>query len=204
MIYIGNYEKNNKESYKTIKRYSITSTCLDQKYDKFVPEEEFSAFWAKHKSQMTKAEAIIEYTRNYYESKLKNLDVYEEIEKLENSILLSSEKSNEFSHRIIIAEWIELQSIQAVNEVNLNFEGPATPLNNSYRLIVHEIIENLLKPDIEMGNFHSTKAASIYNRLSKIELEQNSEEYIMLVEPMYKMIEIIEKKYNQNKDHKKM
>jgi len=202
MIYIGNYEKNNKLSYPSIKRYSIANNCQTEKYEKFVPEEEFSVFWSKHKTDMTKTQAIVEYTRHYYETKLKHLDVYEEIKNLENSILLSVEKSNEFSHRIIIAEWIELQSIQAVNEVNLNFEGPATPLANPYRAVAHELIENLLKRDIEMTHFNSTKAASIYNRLSKIDMDPNSEEYSILVKPLYNMVEIIEENHNKDQGHK--
>ena len=90
-----------------------------------------------------KEEIENEYIKSYYETRLKDLDVKELLyilnEKYGNNIiLLCHEDINEFCHRRLIADYIELETGIYIPEISINESG---------RLIMHNPIryKNKLK-----------------------------------------------------------
>ncbi len=83
-----------------------------------------------------------EYIASYYETRLKNLDVLELLNILENKfgdniILLCHEPIEEFCHRRLIADYIELQTGIYIPEVKVNNDGMVkklTPIRYKNRL----------------------------------------------------------------------
>ena len=69
-----------------------------------------------------------EYIKSYYDIRLKDLDVYELMSTLyskfgNNIILLCHEDINEFCHRILVADYIELKTGIYIPEVSVDVEG---------------------------------------------------------------------------------
>lgn len=58
-------------------------------------------------SKLSKIEKEMYYTRKFYDQVLKDLDPREVYNELDHSILLSYEQYNEFSHRHLVAFWLE-------------------------------------------------------------------------------------------------
>ena len=75
-----------------------------------------------------------EYIKSYYEMRLKNLDIKELLNTLnekfgEDIILLCHEDITEFCHRRLIADYIELKTGIYIPEVSINKEGNIKKLN---------------------------------------------------------------------------
>lgn len=88
-----------------------------------------------------------EYIKSYYETRLKDLDIKELLYALKerfgnNIILLCHENINEFCHRRLIADYIELETGIYIPEISINENG---------RIIVHNPIryKNKLKQIIK-------------------------------------------------------
>jgi len=89
-----------------------------------------------------------EYIASYYETRLKDLDIAELLKILENKfgdniILLCHEPIDEFCHRRLIADYIELQTGIYIPEVKVTEDGlikKLTPIRYKKRL--REIINN--------------------------------------------------------------
>jgi len=69
-----------------------------------------------------------EYIASYYETRLKDLDVYELLKKLknrygENIIFLCHEPVDEFCHRRLVADYIELLTGIYIPEVSVGVDG---------------------------------------------------------------------------------
>ena len=69
-----------------------------------------------------------EYIRSYYEIRLKNLDVFELFQQLENRfgrdiILLCHEPVGEFCHRRLVADYIELRTGIYIPEIKVEGDG---------------------------------------------------------------------------------
>ena len=83
-----------------------------------------------------------EYIRTYYNERLKNLNVEELLETLytkfnDNIILLCYEKIDEFCHRRLIADYIEIKTGVYIPEVSIDKEGNVkqlTPIRYTDRL----------------------------------------------------------------------
>ena len=75
-----------------------------------------------------KEEIENEYIKSYYETRLKNLDVKELLYTLKEKfgheiILLCHEDINEFCHRRLIADYIELETGIYIPEISINESG---------------------------------------------------------------------------------
>lgn len=88
-----------------------------------------------------------EYIKSYYETRLKDLDIKELLYALKerfgnNIILLCHENINEFCHRRLIADYIELETGIYIPEISINENG---------RIIMHNPIryKNKLKQIIK-------------------------------------------------------
>jgi len=77
-------------------------------YSKLAPKLLFWSKWHEMKDKVSFEESTIFYIENYYNEVLSKLDPEEVYRDLNNSVLLCYEDSNEFCHRHIVAEWLEL------------------------------------------------------------------------------------------------
>lgn len=77
-------------------------------YSKLAPKFSFWSKWHEMKDKVSFEESTLFYIENYYKEVLSKLDPEEVYRDLNNSILLCYEDSNEFCHRHIVAEWLEL------------------------------------------------------------------------------------------------
>lgn len=83
-----------------------------------------------------------EYIVSYYETRLKNLNIKELLNTLEskfgdNIVLLCHEPIDEFCHRRLVADYIELKTAIYIPEVKINIEGKIkklTPIRYKNRL----------------------------------------------------------------------
>ena len=81
-----------------------------------------------------------EYIKSYYDIRLKNLDIDELLVTLNKQfgndiILLCHEPINEFCHRRLIADYIELKTGIYIPEVNVNKNNQVTIIVKKYGLI---------------------------------------------------------------------
>ena len=118
-----------KELEETIRDYLIHNKNVNKKYVK-----EYQKF---------RKEIEDEYIRSFYEIRLKDLDVYELLYKLEkwfghDIILLCHETIEEFCHRRLVADYIELKTGIFIPEVEVDEKGfvkKRNPIRYKNRLI---------------------------------------------------------------------
>ena len=124
-------------------------------YKKLAPKLETYKTYADKKEELNKLKLDIkEYTKlkqqiedeyiiSYYETRLKELNVYELLEYLEKKygneiILLCHEQIDEFCHRRLLADYIELETGIYIPEVNIDYNGKIikkNPIRYKNRLI---------------------------------------------------------------------
>ena len=129
------------KAYKKLAPRLVTYTPYSEKYQELL----------KLKEDVTKVKEYLsfrkqiedEYIRSYYETRLKDLNVIELLYELENRfgnniILLCHEDIEEFCHRRLLADYIELQTGIYIPEVSISNEGEITkhnPIRYKKRLI---------------------------------------------------------------------
>jgi len=124
-------------------------------YKKLAPKLETYKTYADKKEELEKMKLDIEeyrklkqqiedeYIMSYYETRLKELNVYELLEYFEKKygneiILLCHEKVDEFCHRRLLADYIELETGIYIPEVIINNNGQIikkNPIRYKNRLI---------------------------------------------------------------------
>jgi uncharacterized protein (DUF488 family) len=127
-------------SYKKLAPRLITYTPYAEKYEELLELKKDALNIKKYID--LKKEIEDEYIESYYDTRLKGLDIEELLTTLENKfgdniILLCHETVEEFCHRRLIADYIELQTGLYVPEVEINKEGivkKLTPIRYKNRL----------------------------------------------------------------------
>ena len=84
------------------------------------PKFSFWKIWHDNIGVITEEENTKYYIKEYYRQVLEKLDVKEIYQKLDNSILLCYEESDEFCHRHIVAEWFQILLNVEIPEVKVN------------------------------------------------------------------------------------
>ena len=115
-------------SYKKLAPKLITYTPYAEKLEELKNLKEDALFVKEYLE--IKKQIEDEYIKSYYDTRLRNLDVDELFCKLKerfgnNIILLCHESVNEFCHRRLIADYIELQTGIYIPEVNIDCKGNA-------------------------------------------------------------------------------
>lgn len=107
---------------------------------------------------------ILSYIVYYYERVLKNFNIGNIFRYIKDgTIFLTFSDEEEFSHRHILAVYLELLYGLSVREITyLNDELVIRP-RNKYYATIRETLEKLLKADIDMKNFTSIAAAHAYS-----------------------------------------
>ena len=105
-------------SYKKLAPRLKTYLNYANKYQKLLEIED------KNEYTRFREEIEDEYIKSYYETRLKELDVYELLEALynifgSNIILLCHEDINEFCHRRLVADFIELKTGIYIPEISI-------------------------------------------------------------------------------------
>lgn len=87
-----------------------------------------------------------EYIKSYYETRLLNMNVYELLETLykkfgKDIILLCHESINEFCHRRVLADYIELETEIYIPEVSVDDSKNLTKVNPiRYKKVLNKVI----------------------------------------------------------------
>ena len=160
MICTSNYENFGKAvcGYKT---YSISgdkgkqADFVGNSFSKLAPKKSFWKVWHNNIGKISEEENNKYYISQYFMHVLSNLDPEEIYNKLDFSILLCYESSNEFCHRHIVSAWFELF------------------------LDVKVHLEEVIKKHTNMKGFNSVRALYIFEKANALDakadqLEENS------------------------------
>lgn len=136
-------------AYKKIAPRLVTYTPYAEKYEELL-ELKKDALNLKEYIQFRK-QIEDEYIASYYETRLKDLDVIELLAILEskfgdNIILLCHEPIDEFCHRRLIADYIELKTGIYIPEVQVNNDGivkklPPIRYKNRLKIIIDDEVK---------------------------------------------------------------
>ena len=108
MIYTSYFssKKYNKEDGISIARYN--KFWKGNSYQYLYPSPRLLAWWKSlTKEEQLKNENINQYCQAYYEETLMDLNPHTVAAELDGKVLLCYEKSEDFCHRHIVAEWLE-------------------------------------------------------------------------------------------------
>lgn len=132
-------------SYKKLAPRLLTYQTYAKKYEELLKLKED----ALHIKEYFKLREQIEneYIKNYYNTRLKNLNIIDFLNTLENNfgnniILLCHEPIDEFCHRRILADYLELQTGIYIPEVEVNSSGLTKKL---LPIRYKKRIENIIK-----------------------------------------------------------
>lgn len=154
--------------------------------------------WHDNIGKVSEDENMAFFIKSYYESILKPLgpDRIMLMAPLD-SIFTSYEDPEDFSHREILAAYLELYYDQPVYEVKVNDDGKLIRImKNRFYNATKEYLEELIKKDIEMYGYNSIAAAHSYRR--SLDLERNPklcEKFLISPESYRRLAESQEKRY---------
>ena len=127
MIYTGNYDNCKSGNLISIsgdrgKKKGFTGKAIS----KLAPLKDFWLVWESNIGKIDEQENTRYYINEYYKQVLVNLDIEELLRNESNPILLCYEDSNEFCHRHVLAEYIELKYGIEVYEIEIDEKGDIT------------------------------------------------------------------------------
>ncbi len=133
-------------AYKKLAPRLVTYTPYAEKYEELLKLKQDALRLKEYTEYRKKIED--EYIRSYYDLRLKDLDVFELLATLESKfgrdiILLCHEPIDEFCHRRIVADYIELKTGIYIPEVQVDEEGKVKKLlpiryKNRLRKVINE------------------------------------------------------------------
>lgn len=133
-------------AYKKLAPRLITYTPYAEKYNELLKLKHDTLNLNKYIEMRKKIED--EYIKSYYETRLRDLDIVDLLYTLKNKfgdniILLCHEEINEFCHRRLIADYIEIKTGLYIPEISVDQNGVVkkiTPIRYKNRL--KEVIQN--------------------------------------------------------------
>lgn len=135
-------------------------------FPELAPKKEFWTKWHNRKDPYS-IKNIEYYIREYYKQVLSSLNPEQVAEKLRNKILLCYEPNDQFCHRTIFGYWIELTLGVEVPEIEVSKDCKARRLSKlDY---VKDILEKVMKENMEMGKYHCIKAVLLCNKAEILE-----------------------------------
>lgn len=172
-MFTSSYKNYNTDLYK---RCSISGdkgkmvNYQGQCYSKLAPKKGFWEIWHNNIGKISEEENNKYYIKQYYKEVLSLLDPMEVYNDLEYTTLLCYEDANEFCHRHIVAEWINLLLDEEVYEVKLSEKGVEIVERPSY---IRDYLEEVIKENTYMRGFKSLRAAYIYGNSEKFDQQAN-------------------------------
>ena len=171
MICTSNYENFGKAvcGYKT---YSISGDKGKQEdfvgntFSKLAPKKSFWKVWKNNIGKISEEENNKYYISQYFMHVLSNLDPEEIYNKLDFSILLCYESSNEFCHRHIVAAWFELFLDVKVDEIVIENGNIVRICRPKY---IKKHLEEVIKKHTNMKGFNSIRALYIFEKANALD-----------------------------------
>lgn len=128
MIYTGSYSKCKSGNLISISGDHGKQANFKGKFIReFAPKLSFWKVWKDNIGKIDEYENIKYYIKEYYEQVLINIDIEAILSGEVDPVLLCYEDSDEFCHRHILAEYIELKYGIRVREVEIDEKGNITP-----------------------------------------------------------------------------
>ncbi len=114
------------------------------------PKKVFWEEWHNHIGKISEEENTRFYIREYYKQVLSQIDIEELLKGEKDPILLCYERNQDFCHRHILAEYIELKYGTEVKDIIIDEKGNIS-INKRpdyIRIILKEIIKELSLEDL--------------------------------------------------------
>lgn len=158
-IYTSNFD-----DYRGTRGFSITRNPI------FDPAERIWQIQYDQQSALSENDKLRFFVEQYYEAVLKYIQPETLLAQLkEGSVLLSNENPKYFGIRQIVAIWLELYYGLEVREVKSSEDGTLKTLpRNKYYSSIKEMLEILIKQDIDMHGYTAICAAHAYEQAKKI------------------------------------
>lgn len=144
-------------------------------FDSLAPLKTFFRTWKNNRGIISEDENNLYYIREYYKEILSKLDPEKIYKELDGSFLLCYEESDEFCHRHIVAAWFELFLDVTIPEVSV--DGLKINIKERPEWI-KEMLENVIKENINMRGFKLLRALYLFNQGEKFEDDANKIESI--------------------------
>lgn len=190
IIYTGKHEDCiSKESVSISKLYGDKRLCF------LAPRDE----WFQREESIANTKDVLVYTSNYYERYLKHLCPSYVLSKLKDGMIITSrEDAHDFSHRLIVAIWLELYYGFKVREVKIDTrEQIITCGINKYYTQIKEFLSDLIKTHREMFGYTSIAASYAYEQAQKVAKINPIKEEFGDLETMYlRLADVLENKLN--------
>ena len=176
MIYTSSYNNYRSNLYLT---YDITTDFGKSvkyqgiSYRRLIPSRVLLKLYQDNKKRLSEEELKKLFILKYYQETLININPFDLYIKLNNfytSVLLSYEDATEFSHRHIIAAWLELFldiKIQEIKITDSNIEFLERPTD------IKDTLEAIIKENINMKGFNSLRALYLYQKGEQLEAKAN-------------------------------
>lgn len=121
------------------KMIGFTGKALPQ----LAPKLEFWNIWHSNIGKISQEENTEYYIKEYYKQVLLKVNIEELLKNEKNPILLCYEKSEEFCHRHIVAEYIQMKYGIVVPEIEITSELEIK--QNERPKNVRKVLENIMK-----------------------------------------------------------
>jgi len=123
-IYTGSYKNCKSGNLISISRDKGEDASFKGKYiTSLAPLGPYFKIWRKNRGVVDELENNKYYIEEYYKEVLSNIDIESILSKEINPILLCYEESNEFCHRHIVAEYINIKYNINVDEIEIDEKG---------------------------------------------------------------------------------
>jgi len=169
MIYTSNYKNFNLSKFKSISISMDKGKDAGYKGDcilSLAPKYYFFRKYKDNRGIISDEENEMYYIREYYKQVLSYLDPSEIYNMLDGMIMLCYENNTDFCHRHIVAAWLELLLDVNVYEVTQE-DNKLVKIDKPKR--IKEMLEHVMRENIDMHGFNSLRAAYLYERYLKIE-----------------------------------
>lgn len=139
-------------------------------FKELAPKITFWKVWHENIGIISEEENNRYYIEQYYLQVLSKLDPEDIYQKLDNSVLLCYEETDQFCHRHIVAEWFQLLLDIHVPEIKMN-ENNIEELERPTYIKIY--LEEAIKKNKNMKDFKSLRALYLFEKAEKFELKAN-------------------------------
>ena len=190
-VYTGSIQNCNNE--KSISVYKLIDSCGNTT----IPSQDMV-------NSEDHLEIVRSFVEQYYDSVLKGTNPGEVFVQLsEGSIIVSPEEPKELSYRHLVAAWLELYYGLEIREVTIleNGKMKILPRNEHYETCKN-MLEAMIKEDIDMNGYTSIAAAYAYERAKKVSQNEALNDMGIFEIVYVRMAEALEKKLGSGRQKK--
>lgn len=170
------------------------------------PKKEWWQIWYENIGKVNEEDNLEFYVTEYYKTVLSKFHPDDLLHIIpDGSILLCYEEPEDFCHRNIIAGYLELFYDIPVKEIKIIDGKKITQKRNRFYASTKQILERLIKTDINMHGFESIAAAHIYEAALSLEkMPELCEHFPVSSEAYKRLANVLEDNYkDKQKRHNK-